>query len=107
MPFCPKCKYEYMPGIKECPDCSVRLVDSLAEEQKPQWVDLVEIATFTYEPQAQMAKLKLQAQGIESVIINEKMAQSDMILVWADGGVKLLVNREDARKAVKVLESED
>lgn len=29
MPFCPKCKNEYRPGIKMCSDCKVELVDDL------------------------------------------------------------------------------
>lgn len=31
MPWCPKCRYEYVPGIKVCPDCKEALVDSLDE----------------------------------------------------------------------------
>lgn len=107
MPFCPSCKYEYRPDIKECPDCREKLVDKLPEEEKPQWADLVEIASFQFEPQAQEARLKLETQGIRSVISNEIMSQSDIILAWADGGVKLLVERKDAREAIKALESKD
>ena len=29
MPWCPKCKLEYVEGIKICPDCKTALVDSL------------------------------------------------------------------------------
>ena len=29
MPWCPKCKYEYVEGIKVCADCGCELVDSL------------------------------------------------------------------------------
>ena len=29
MPWCPKCKLEYIEGIKVCPDCKTALVDSL------------------------------------------------------------------------------
>ena len=29
MPWCPKCKLEYVEGIKVCPDCQTALVDSL------------------------------------------------------------------------------
>lgn len=33
MPFCPNCGFEYKPGVWECPDCGVRLVDRLPEER--------------------------------------------------------------------------
>lgn len=31
MPWCPSCKTEYQPGVTECADCKVELVDSLEE----------------------------------------------------------------------------
>ncbi|MBP7319644.1 MAG: hypothetical protein KA953_01135 [Lachnospiraceae bacterium] len=31
MPWCPKCKNEYVPGITECSDCNVELVESLED----------------------------------------------------------------------------
>ena len=32
MPFCPKCRYEYLPTVSECPDCEVKLVAVLPLE---------------------------------------------------------------------------
>jgi hypothetical protein len=32
MPYCPKCGYEYLPTVKECPECGVALVDEPPEE---------------------------------------------------------------------------
>lgn len=32
MPWCPKCKYEYVAGKTFCPDCKVNLVDELPSE---------------------------------------------------------------------------
>lgn len=31
MPFCPKCKYEFVDGVKKCNECGCDLVDSLDE----------------------------------------------------------------------------
>lgn len=33
MPWCPKCKYEYVEGITKCADCGSELVDTLPEEE--------------------------------------------------------------------------
>ena len=30
--FCPKCRYEYIPGVYTCSDCGVDLVEKLPEE---------------------------------------------------------------------------
>jgi hypothetical protein len=108
MPFCPTCKYEYRPDVKTCPDCDVKLVDELPvdepREQPPG--KLVCVASFPYEVTAQGAKIKLESHGIRAVLTNEVMSQTDIILAWADGGVKVLVSEEDAHKAVKILESD-
>ena len=34
MAWCPKCKFEYVNGIKICPDCKVELVDTLDAEDE-------------------------------------------------------------------------
>ena len=102
MPYCPECKYEYRAGIKTCPDCDVDLVDQLAE---PSYGDaeLVVVGTYPFDSPAQQAKLKLEANGIEAVLTNEIMSQTDIALVFADGGVKVLVRKEDAERAVQIL----
>ncbi len=33
--FCPKCRYEYVAGIKECPGCREALVEELAQDHQP------------------------------------------------------------------------
>ena len=35
MPWCPKCKNEYIEGITTCTDCGVDLVDELPKETDP------------------------------------------------------------------------
>ncbi|MDO8585675.1 MAG: DUF2007 domain-containing protein [Armatimonadota bacterium] len=35
MPFCPKCRYEYVEGVAVCPDCDVPLERVLPPEETP------------------------------------------------------------------------
>lgn len=42
--FCPKCRDEFVPDIKECPDCDVALVESLPEKMMPEY-EYVELVT--------------------------------------------------------------
>jgi hypothetical protein len=108
MPFCPRCRYEYRPDIKTCPDCDAKLVDELPSEDKPiiDAVDLVRIASFPFEVQAHEAVLQLGQHGIPALVANEKIAQTDMILAWADGGVHVVVRTDDAARARKILEED-
>ena len=55
MPFCPKCRYEYIDGIGDCPDCGVRLVRKLEEEKSNQDVD-EECAEKTEEESTESVK---------------------------------------------------
>jgi len=106
MPYCPTCEYEYVPGIKQCPDCNVDLVDTLPEEKKSFSIDpeLVCVASYPYVIEAQEAHLKLQTYGIESTV-NERMDVSGGMAV-ADAGVRVFVLKKDLQEALRVLEAE-
>lgn len=106
MPFCPSCKYEYRPEITQCPDCGVKLVAELAAEPVREAVELVRIASYPYEVQAQEARLMLEREGIYAAISNGKISQTDMILAWADGGVHVVVPVAEADRARKILGEE-
>lgn len=36
MPYCPNCKYDYVDGIKTCPDCYAELLPGNVPEQEPE-----------------------------------------------------------------------
>ena len=109
VPFCPSCKYEYVPGITKCPDCRVDLVDELAAAPSPQpqqqseWADLVTVAGFRFDVEAQAAKLRLESYNIRSVLSNEVIAQVNIGISMISGGIQLMVNREDAQRAREAL----
>ncbi|MCX6343605.1 MAG: hypothetical protein NT018_00860 [Armatimonadetes bacterium] len=109
MPFCPSCKYEYLPGIAKCPDCHMDLVDELAAAPQPQqteWADLVTVADFRYDWEAQSAKIRLQSYDIKAALSNEIISQVDWPVAFMTGGIHLMVNREDAKRALEVLAGE-
>jgi thiol-disulfide isomerase/thioredoxin len=103
MPFCPKCKYEYRSDIATCPDCDVKLVPELSEaekqKQEPVDVELVEVADFTFDVQAEEAKVLLESHGITAVVGN---AISAMIYPGMTGA-KVLVPKEEEKKAREIL----
>jgi len=69
MPFCPKCKYEYREGIEVCPDCDVKLVPKLHEEEAPRYRDepLADLGSTADEMELQLALGWLKEAGIPAV----------------------------------------
>jgi len=52
MPFCPKCRYEYLPTVSMCPDCDVKLVADLPlEPEEPEEPEDFEEPKTLIEPE--------------------------------------------------------
>jgi hypothetical protein len=75
--FCPKCRAEYDPGIRECADCAVALVEKLppAPPHDSIWdtgdtVKLVEPADLAA---LTLAKMRLDMAGIPYLVKNEAL----------------------------------
>jgi len=52
MPFCPQCRYEYLPEVNACPDCGSDLVSELPEMpelgEDAKWVALNPLPGVVY-----------------------------------------------------------
>ena len=59
--------------------------------------------SFTYPHEAQLAKAKLESEGIETIINDELTAQVNNFYSNAIGGVKLLVRDKDLEEATKLM----
>lgn len=105
MPYCPKCKYEYREGIEECPDCKVKLVIDLHDENRPKPIDsdLLEVASFQTTIDADMARVRLEGEGIESVVMDGVSPSLYAGFSLMNAGVRLMVREEDVERATKVL----
>ncbi len=69
MPYCPDCRFEYLPEVEECPDCGARLVDELPEIrtqlQDVKWVALRPLPGVVY---AKMVAEVLDQRNIPNYI---------------------------------------
>lgn len=102
MPFCPKCKSEYREGFDTCSDCNVDLVAELTDV--PADGELVVVGTFLAAGEAEMGKIKLGSQGIDSVVMGS--ITSECVPMFGIAEVRLMTRAEDADRANKIL-SED
>ena len=68
---------------------------------------LVTLETFTTPWEAQIARARLEAEGIHSVIADENFVRLYWALSSALGGVKLQVREEDAARAAEMLRDRD
>lgn len=102
MPVCPNCKYEYVSGIKKCPDCGAELVDELPKEIILNEADWIVVYTTSLDYEAEMLKGNLESAGISAMILSQKDSSfptpGDLSII------KLLVKKEDAESAIAFLD---
>ena len=65
----------------------------------------INVAAFQYSAEAQIVKGRLDAEGIESFLVDNHTIDTDPLVSNAIGGVKLKVRKEDAEKSLEVLAS--
>lgn len=67
---------------------------------------LVTVETFTSPWEAQLARARLEAEGIDSMVADEHVVRLDWAISNAVGGVKLRVREEDAERALAALQAD-
>ena len=101
--ICPNCEYEYVDGIKTCPDCGADLIPK--EDFEGNLVnpsDWVIVYTSDQEYEADMIKANLEGADIETLVLSQK--DRNYPSVGDFSVVKILVKRDDSNEAVKIIE---
>jgi hypothetical protein len=111
MPFCPNCRYEYVGGAQECPDCGAKLVEALPQEHvdKIDDVRIVTVGVFPSQIQADMARIRLEAEGIEAAAImsNPTWRTPGVFVPPISPGFRVQVREEDAARAAEILREDE
>jgi hypothetical protein len=109
MPFCPKCKYEYKPEIRICPDCNEELVNNLTEEEpeeEPEFDEEVELAllcTTSNVVHTEFLKEALKDNDIPYLVKREAPTiYGSGIVGGAFFGAKIYVPKDKLEEATKI-----
>jgi len=108
VPFCPKCQFEYVPGVTHCPECGERLVEALPPEHQESadeaGFEQVLLCRATGEIEASLLRGALTAAGIPS------RALAEVSTAWGIAGlgsrvnaaIRIYVNERDLPRAAAV-----
>ena len=101
--YCPQCKTEYRKGFTRCADCDVDLIPELSPEPEPseEYVDLIDIKTFSSRHDAELAKGFLASNGVDAVVSGDDYGGIHPGLSFSTG-VRLLVKEEDVEDAQRL-----
>jgi len=101
--FCPKCKAEYREGFSSCADCNISLIPELPPEPPEEYVDWINIKTYSNRHEAELAKSFLLANGVNAVVSGDDYGGIHPALSFTTG-IRLLVDKKDVEKAERILD---
>jgi len=105
--FCPKCRYEYKPGVTTCPDCEVPLVPELPAETEPEFAELVTVLTTSDVSTALLARSLLEEAGISCFLKGhgpmELLGTRSISFVSGSDPGEIQVRADDVSEAVEAL----
>jgi len=104
MPFCPKCRAEYLEGVMRCEDCGVSLEKNLPEEVEDPDAKLVTVFRAPNEIEAQMIRTLLEGNRIKCCLSGESLRHTHGIMVDGLAEVRILVRDDDEKRAMEIIE---
>jgi hypothetical protein len=100
--FCPNCKCEYLPGVKECADCGVGLVDALDSSAAKPTEDGGLASIWTGDDPGECAAVK-QALEKAGISFTDQASTGYFIFPSMRPRTEIWVSNSDRDRAVKVL----
>lgn len=101
--FCPKCKAEYIEGIRLCPECNVELVAELPADPNPEFVKLVTVLISSDRTKILLAKGILENAEIKYYIKGQVLDNLYLIDSFL-APTEVQVREDDVEKAKEILQ---
>jgi predicted amidophosphoribosyltransferase len=107
LPYCPKCRSEFVDGTTVCSECGVALVDELpaGTPRVEDSEDLVEVWRTQGEVNAQLAKSLLEGSGVASMLSGESLRLTHGLTIDGLALVHVLVRPSDVGRACEIIAS--
>lgn len=103
MAYCPTCKRAFDPGVKECPNDRVALVNELPfQAVQGETTTWVEIASTGTDDEARLLQGFLEAEGIRAQVENVKFTM-EPINFGTMGDIRVYVRAEDEKRALDLV----
>ena len=98
MPWCPKCKYEYVDGITKCADCGSDLVENLPEEMEEPVSDFSPIVPEEVKEALENAENEAE----DGVTVNAELKDNHILISKfpVEDLIKSIIEDPDAAEAI-------
>jgi alpha/beta superfamily hydrolase len=103
--ICPVCEGEYEPGITQCPDDNVKLVDKLTNVHDDSEAHFVSLHNFGSPAEAEMVNDILTQNGVRSVVKSGGADAFSPLLSATWEGAMIMVDERDVDRAREVYQS--
>ena len=103
--FCPICESEYQPGITQCPDDNVALVEKLTSENTihdSSEANFLPMYTLGSPAEAEMVNDIFRQNGIRSIVKSGGADAFAPLLSATAEGASIMVDERDADRAMEV-----
>ena len=109
--LCPDCNSEYIEGIYICPDCGIKLVDSVPpDDHTPvnplQDIHFVSVYTPLNSQEVSIIKMILEREKIPYFIKNDRLHGAVLFSIQGPGKMEVLVPEKYAQQTVQLLTEE-
>lgn len=98
MPYCPECRYEYLPEVNECPDCGSALVHELPDVK----IEYEDVKWTALKPLPGIIYAKMVAE-----VLDQRNIPNYVQSLFGSGGIGVVSGADFAGSSAKIYVPEE